>query len=357
MQNFNKIKELSRKYKVPKEDILLIGLNCCGVDSDASFVRIRFNLKLKTVPHEKFHLCVPVLRSETPFYLSCRESKLYFNGEVIGEVTNVENDTSDPIYFRRRGTVLTLNSNSRSSCTGCKFCGNVLLEPKDRYDLTSKDNLMLFLQEFCKKFRMSSLSHVIQITLSTGCFDNEKEVLEHLLMIKEVFSYFGFTGEIRYIGCEIRTEEGLNLTRNSIKSFALCLSVECFTRREWLLKESKRISLNQCAQILQLSREKGFGTHFIYIAGLDPINEIKEGFKKLLPLVNRFPVINIFQPYTEAHKGLRNDEGWDIEYYLKVRKCIEELVEQSNLRPNPWENYRPLWYLTFKDRKLKGIRI
>jgi len=42
---------------------------------------------------------------------------------------------------------------------------------------------------------------------------------------------------------------------------------------------------------------------------------------------------------------------------LKSDKELEKIFIKSNLRPRPWENYRSLWYLTFGDEKIKGIRM
>lgn len=53
---------------------------------------------------------------------------------------------------------------------------------------------------------------------------------------------------------------------------------------------------------------------------------------------------------------LRHSTGWNIEYYIKARKILEEMFKDTPLRPKPWENYRSLWYLTFDNEVLYDIR-
>lgn len=48
LKNFLQVKKLSQKYNIPKEDILLIALNCCGINAKISENRIRFKFKLNT---------------------------------------------------------------------------------------------------------------------------------------------------------------------------------------------------------------------------------------------------------------------------------------------------------------------
>jgi hypothetical protein len=45
-------------------------------------------------------------------------------------------------------------------------------------------------------------------------------------------------------------------------------------------------------------------------------------------------------------------EAKKLKYYIESRKLIEGIFEGSDLAPRRWENYRPLWYKTFKDKPL-----
>ena len=73
--------------------------------------------------------------------------------------------------------------------------------------------------------------------------------------------------------------------------------------------------------------------------------------------MNHFPVVNLFQVYSPEQALLRPNEANRIEYYLTARKILEEMYANSNLRPELWENYRPLWYLSFGREDKNDIRI
>lgn len=367
-------KKLSAEYEIPAEDVLLISLNSRAMDADMPYKRVRFKLKLHTSP-EEFYLGVPVDRDGSPFYLSQREKQLYLDGESIGMIHEAENDTCDASYFRRHGTVLTLNSNSRSSCKGCAFCGTISQSPNDKHVLDTEARLSNFIEglygdyETYKgvrphldvDFRVDEkpdLSHLTQVAVLTGCFGSEEATLQHLILVKDVFSRYNFNGEIFYVGCEIASEHAFDTLERYVGNFALCLSLESFTRRKELMVDIKsRITLDRAEKILENSKARGFPTNFIYVMGLDSFEEMERGFERFMPHVNRFPIINVFQPHNEEQKGLRDPEAEDVEYYLRARKAIESLFMGTPLRPRPWENYRPLWYFTFGNHNIDGIRI
>jgi hypothetical protein len=45
-----------------------------------------------------------------------------------------------------------------------------------------------------------------------------------------------------------------------------------------------------------------------------------------------------------------------IEFYLNMRRRLEDLFSDTDLRPLNWANYRPLWYFAFNGEPLDGIR-
>lgn len=374
IESIQDAKKLSVKYDIPTEDVLLISVNFYTMNTDMPYNRVRFKFKFHTSP-EEFYLGVPVDRNGSPFYLSQKEKQLYLNGKSIGTIREAENDTCDASYLRRQGTVLTLNSNSRSSCKGCGFCGTISQNPNDQHILDTESKLANFIEELYGNYetykktrphlnegfpvnKTPDISHLSQVAILTGCFGSEEKTLQHLILAKDVFSKYNFNGELFYVGCEISSENTFDTLKRDVGNFALCLSLECFTRRKELMKEIKsRITLDHAEEILKNSMEREFPTNFIYVMGLDPFDEMKRGFEKFAPYVNRFPVINVFQPHNENQKKLRNSEAEDIEYYLKARKNIESLFINTPLRPRPWENYRPLWYFTFENYDINDIRI
>ncbi len=355
LNNLFQARELEKKYSIPLTDILLISLNCMGIKAELPDNRIRFKLKPFSCD-ETFYFAVCVNTRETPFEL--KNNRIYFNNEVIGDLIGIEEDTCDSTYFRRNKTTLTLNSNSRSKCAGCKFCGTYNLEAADTHNLLSSCKLSNHLREILSNNGINSMRDFIDIGVCTGCFPTEEQAINHLLMLRETLKKeFDFNNEIKYLGAQINSKQGL-MRLSNIKPFAYYYTIECFTHRKEFLKPAKReLSLNQIKDLLWDYKNNGFQTSFLYILGLDPLESIEQNFSKFKNVLTRFPIINVFQNYVPEHEKLRHKEARTIEYYLKARKIIEKIFIDTNLRPRSWENYRGLWYLTFGDEKFESIRI
>ena len=358
LQSISQATKLSEEYSIPLADVLLITLNICGVKSDdIKDNRIRFKLKLDFC-EEIFYFAICVNTRETPF--SIIGSSLLFRGEKIGNIIDKEKDTCDSTYFRRNKTVLTLNSNSRSQCKGCKFCGTYNQDAEDSHNLLLEADLISHMKEALKKNHMENYDRLESLSVCTGCFGGGDEALNHLLMIRHALKEeFGFEKTLHYIGSEIHSEKHINVIAGSALPFSLSLTTEVFTRRTKMLKRMKsRITLSKTKKILISSIKKGFDkVNILYILGLDPFDAVIKEFRDFAPLMNRFPIINLFQDYNVGQETLRVPDALDLHYYLKVRKELEVIFKNTGLRPKPWENYRGLWYLKFGDEKINDTRI
>ena len=172
------------------------------------------------------------------------------------------------------------------------------------------------------------------------------------------FHDLGFKGSIRYIGSQLRSVEAFRAIRNNIPNFSLLLSVECFSKRHELMREEKAsLSMKDIKQLLSLSIEYGFITSYLYILGLEPLSEFKEGLNFLKDSVNRFPIFQILQNYTVEQEIYRVHEAKNIRFYLEARKQIEFCFHNKNLYPHSWENYRSLFYFSYNNQPHNGIRI
>ena len=182
-ESLSELRKLSFENEVPLNDVLLIALNRYGIRSSINDNRIRFKVKLD-VGDEYYFLALGNNTGKTPFTLI--GNTLYYDNEKIGSVKDIEKDTCTSTYFRNNKTHITLNSNSRSNCHGCKFCGTYALDADDVGELNEKDRIKRYIENLLNENGMTSLKDVNDITVCTGCFKDEKGVINHLILLREV---------------------------------------------------------------------------------------------------------------------------------------------------------------------------
>lgn len=349
--NPQKVEQLSMEWGIPKEDILLIALNASGIKF-GNIVNDRGRFVATFPSGRKYLLALTI--SNKPFSAFEHDgSNVTFNGKVIAEASPIVKDTCTDSYWRGGKKHLTLNSNSRSKCRGCAFCGTYSLEDDDKALTTS--------EAVRRKAQMlqiesgTSLSELESVGIVTGCFPSEKKLLEHLMMIRETLAEFGFKGELRYIGSQLRSQVALERVI-SAGSFALYLTVEAFERREQLMKRTKAsLDLESGKDLLRMAKQLGAETSFLYIAGLDSYKAMETQFPTYASLLTRLPQIQTFQAYVPEQVKLRRPEAGNIEYFLKTRKIVEAAF--PHLLPIAADNYRSLWYTTYGNQKLPNSEI
>ncbi len=351
--NFKQVVRLSKEYDIPVTDILLISLNFYGLTSSVDNKRLRFKIKLDSLPRESFYLAVCINTTYSPFSLI--NNQIFLNDFKIGIAVDIENDSCDSSYFRRNNTAYNINTNSRSNCSGCKFCGT--------YNQEANDSDALIIDKDFHRYMSKSLNDderlkLKEIAICTGCFPKEENLVDHLLMIHRYCQNVNISPNIKYIGSQIGSPESFQKIADNMQSFSYYSTIECFERRKDLLRYSKaNISFDELINRMDLAVLKSFSTTFLYILGLDSLSSIKNNFHILKSHINCFPVINIMQSFTSEQDTLRHEQANDIEYYLKARKIFEDIFRSSNMRPLLWENYRGLWYTKFGKESLRGEKI
>lgn len=358
------INKFAERYGIPFEDTLFLDINRKGVVTNIDFERLRFYLRPSNNGHfhesrrmgiEEFFFALPTHSGISNYRLE--DGTLSLEGEVIGTVREIENDTCDSTYPRREGTVINLNPNSKSQCHGCTFCHTFKQDAKDISDLSLEDFMKKHAEEWLRKYDMPDLSHLRSVATVTGCFDSEREVVDYLFMVRKVFAEYGYQGEVFYFGSEITSQDALDELRE-IAPFDLCFSLECFEDRERILKHHKgTVSLEQAKDVLRMSNERGFGTNFSYIIGMEPLAVVFTEMEECLPYITKLPVINVFQPHTEGQRRLYSPRAQQLEYFLDARQGLERMFVDAGLKPRIWENYRCLWYLKFGNEEITEARL
>jgi len=366
LKNIKRLIELSSKYNIPTEDLLLLDLNLSGIKLELQSRRVRFELKsinkdIFSLAHSKniydFYLALPTV-DHSPYFF--KDGYLFFDNHLIGKALGITEDYCDASYPRREGTALNLNPNSTTSCKeGCKFCYVAFQVPKDRERMLSSNKLRNFLENWIERFDIPDLSHLIQVAVVTAIFPGEKEVVDFLKMARNVLNEFLFNGELLYFGSQITSKKSI-VELEKVKLLKICFSLECFDNknRNYFLGPVKHsVYPNDIKKIMNYANNMGIRTNFSYIVGLESLETIKKGFCDFLPYINSFPIVNTLQ----IHKGqekleIRHSKAEKIDYYIKARKIIEDIFMKTTLRPRPWENYRSLWYLKFDEEFLTDVR-
>lgn len=355
IESLSHVAALSREWGVNEEDILFIALNYCGLDSVWDKSRMRFRLRLDSRPEEEFFFILSFGRTESPFRLEYGEIRL--RGRRIAVVTGLDDDDAVLGYFRNGHRVLTLNSNARSQCVGCAFCPNTLEAASDPR-LAALNDLTAYFSAIVTDFDLGGdMSMVEKVTVCTGCFHYEHLALQHLREVREAMTAHSCGGAIHFLSSVVRSERGLD-DLAELGPFHLTITAECFDRRPVLLKDSKAsLTPQEMVNILAGVRQRGVVGDFTYIVGLDPADAALDQLASFIPVTTTFPRFQVFQPHNSFMELFIADGARDIEYYLYMRRGIERLFAPTGLRPQSWENYRPLWYYTFADEQLTCPRI
>lgn len=364
MYDLGHVRAISERYGVPITDVLFIALNLCGVAHECEFNRMRLGFRAadidlfaeaRNAEATEFYLALAVNR-DSPFALFGGE--LVFDGRALGTALDPSEDFCDSNYPRRRGTVLNMNPNSRTSCRGCKFCYTGYQIPRDRKRVHCEAEIRAFFAEWLDEHGLTDLSHLIQVAVVTGCYQNDSDLCDFLLTLRAVLNEFRFAGEIFYLGSQITDERTLDELQ-SVRPFCYCVSLECFERRDELLRDKKSsLTLERVRALMAYAKRLGFRVNFSYIAGLEPLDAMARHFPAILEDVTSFPIINALQVHRYHDSGLLRAGGADgLEYFLDARQLIERVFLPTPMRPRVWENYRSLWTLAFGPETLRGIRV
>lgn len=346
---------LSRQWGVPADDVLLIALNSCGMRSDRQASRLRFRLRLDSRPEEQLYLILSLDRRNSPFELV--DDEIWLNGQRIATIDAEEDDDAVLGYWRKGRNVLTLNSNARSQCTGCVFCPNTLEESSDPR-LKQLDDLSAYFAAITEDFELGDMSGVEKVTVCTGCFHYEQLAIEHLRQVRTAMGEQNCSGAIHFLSSVITSDDGIRALAQ-LAPFHLTMTAECFTQRGVILKESKaRLQPAEMVDVLGRAAAAGITTDFTYIVGLDEPELALRQLAEFVPVTTTFPRFQVYQSHTSLMDMFAADGARNIEFYLRMRREIEELFGPSGLRPQSWENYRPLWYFSFADEPLAtSVRI
>lgn len=344
------VARLANRYDVPVEDAVLIALNLCGIASPLNRHRARVTVRLTSEPTVPWMIIVPLNASMSPFKLVGDELRL--GEDIVGVVRRVDADEAVGGYLRDGGQAATLNPNARSRCVGCAFCPNTLEAAADPR-LSEERELNELLAAMVEQHPRRDLGELREVTVSTGCFEREDAAIGHLIGLRSALTGRGIAARIGFLTSVVRSDAAFAMLAQDVAPFVLRLTAECFTRRDLLLKASKaRVGSDEMPDLLRRARGAGLDTSFTYIVGLDPLDDVRTGVAALAPHVSEFPNFQVYQAHNSIMDGLRTPTSDPLEFCLRARREIEEIMAPFKTRPAAWECYRPLWYFTFAGERL-----
>jgi hypothetical protein len=350
----SEIVRLSDEYEIPQLDTLMIAANAEGARTELPFPRARMQLRpLDSV--EAWQIILPLDSPDSPLVLD--EDGLRLDGEHIADLIACENDDVVLTYLRAGGRSLTLNTHSRSTCTGCLFCPNVIEDAADA-TLNTEKQLAELLRWQIADNGWPDLSGVEIITVCTGCFQTPAAAIAHMVALRRAADRYAFTGRLHLLSSVIRERADLERLAAEAAPFHLTLTLECFTRRNLLLKDTKAsLTLDDACRILDDCADLGMLGDFTYVVGLDPLADTVAGLRRLAERVTAFPRLQVFQAHNQYMRAARNARAESLDYYLNVRGEVEGDFARRGLAPKSWENYRPLWYSSYAGGPVAGPRV
>ena len=354
IDDYNDYYKLAKKYNIESQELVLMDLNRCGIYLPCNEVKVDFRVRFRAgILHSHYSWYALPVREEKDTPFKAVGGEILFHNTKIGYYDELKLDTCEASY-QRGPHLLNLNSRSRSNCGGCKACvhnyhnfydSTVI---KDHTSLKTKDDLERFFDE-----KNIDVEKLVQIAVVTGLFHGEQNVIEHMNLINEVAKERGFNGELMYFGCEVNSDEALK-ELSKIKNFAIIYALDNFSKRDILLAKTKSlITIDKAKETLDKAKSLGMRTTISYIAGIDKLSEMENGFTLLKDSFSSFPVVNIYQIQTSDQANILNEEARELDYYIKSRLKLEEIFHGTNMKPKRWENYRPLWYDYYENEGQK----
>jgi hypothetical protein len=344
------LEKLSTACGIPLQDLQLMSLNLFGISSNIGDGRARMELRLDLDPRTEWHVIVPTNMSTSPFRLE--NDVLFLNEDRISTARLIEHDDARLGYLRAAGQVMTLNTNRRSSCTGCVFCPNTLADANDPQITRTDGEPEEWLRAFLIDQGWRDLARLREINLSTGCFGDESRAIAHLSSLRALLGNHRFQGRLGILSSVIRTEQGMKALA-AARPFVLFLTLECLTRRTLLLKQSKaELQPDEALRVLERARNANLDTGVMIVVGLDGLPEVLEWLDQATPYLTDFPNLQIFQSHNTFMDLLRVQGADSLEFFIHARREFERLLLPTTLRPRRWQNYRPLWHYAFATEPL-----
>ena len=357
-QSVHDVIELAGDYGVPALDAVMIAANFYGA-------RTQLRASSGTVPDpaagpitwpEQFQLILPLDNPESPFLLT--DAELSFDGQLVARVQNVEEDDDVVIaYPRKGGRAMTVNTYARPSAPAASSVRTSSRTPPTT-GCSPWTRFVEFLDLARQVHGWADLSHLDRLTVSSGCFLNEPSAIDHLILLRSAAASLGFSGVLHILSSVIRTRDGMAHLADKAGPFYLSLTLECFERRNLLLKDSKAsLTFDMARQLMTDCRGADVDVDFTYVVGLDSLDTAITGTRTLLDHCTVFPKLQVYQAHNAFMRHASHPDARHLGYLFAYCRRSTRWPVKIRLRPANWETTAPLWYTQFGDEPLRCPRI
>lgn len=316
--------EVNGQFSVPKKiPVMQKGLSPYIYDEGA----IYYNAS--PIFNNSFVIEIPLPEKNTPRYLKG------YSFPFLG--------TKFPYYELR------INPRNTGRCPGrCLFCHRGYshrFKPAQNRRILSPEEVVDII---VRNHGIEVFEHVSHISVITELFGNEDSFLLYIKKLKELLENAGCKSKRGFGVCgqDVRSEKGMRKLYEIVDEKRYSYTLEVFSKRTIVMSKYKAVSLEMVENILKRARDAGFFEIKInYIAGIDSIDAFEKGIRRLhrLGIVDSIG-LSIFTAFFPDQLKLRNEEAWNIKYYLRVIELLKEL-KISFYKPNCFEMGFPLQLL------------
>ncbi len=163
------------------------------------------------------------------------------------------------------------------------------------------------------------LRHLTEVAILSGDFPINMSAVSYLVELGELLKSSKFEGSIYYAGHQIENESDMILLSRSASHIDFVYTVEHFSRRQELMPVKGKRSMGEVEEVLRIAN-RIFGiqnVYYYYIAGIDPIQTVKEQFKRLRGVA--VPQVFAFTPYNFEHTSLY--------YHSELHERLQQLID------------------------------
>ena len=320
-------RHLAHRHQISWDETLLIALNIHGLHSHGD-AAATVRLKVQPPETEVFQLVVPAGRATSPFTVA--DGELRVDGTPVAAVVDLRSDSSVGGYLRAGGRAATIHPYAGGEATGA--------------DSVEAAYTRLLADLAISLPVGNTLADLTEVTVSAVTdYDSEAAAIDDLVTLRTAMSRLDMTARIGLLSSMVRSAEAMERLSAEVAPFTLFLNAD------------HDLDTAVAEQVLANARNHGHLTSFTYTVGNDPLDVMRDRLLPLAQYTTVWPSLNILQtPTPDAEAGHIAEPEERLNFFLQARTMLERIFAPTDLKPEPWRNYRGLWNRECAGEPLPG---